>query len=301
MNPISTGYKPEYGLGAVYQGINAADSEALNQEEIIKAFLANQREQQSMPMDMDIKGLQAAQARQQNTPDMLQSFMKDKQAGYNKNIREDEIGSLMQPFRKEQAPLQGQREVETAKLDSNLAHLQNLIHTGTDSNGNPLSQPDLAILNQEYNKLVGIKGNSPEYWAKTGIENTKGDWDLRKQQLANEGHQNTARITSEKNHAMEVNRALTTVTTQIKGLNDNLAKLEGKEIENQWIADFMAQGKKKPEAQALAKQKQSALKMQLQQEKEQMQRYQTFLLSQVPGMQNMPASPSTEQKVIKLD
>ena len=68
---IATGYKPQFGLGAVYSGINAADIEEKNTLDMIKSFLANSREVQSQPLDMDIKGLEAAQARQQNTPEML--------------------------------------------------------------------------------------------------------------------------------------------------------------------------------------------------------------------------------------
>ena len=50
---IETGYKPEFGLGAVYQGFNAANADMSAQEELIKQFLANQREQQMQPLDID--------------------------------------------------------------------------------------------------------------------------------------------------------------------------------------------------------------------------------------------------------
>jgi hypothetical protein len=46
---IDTGYKPEFGLGAVYQGFNAANAEQGAELELIKQFLANQREQQMQP------------------------------------------------------------------------------------------------------------------------------------------------------------------------------------------------------------------------------------------------------------
>lgn len=42
MNQIETGYKPEFALGALYQGQNAADAQSQNDQELIKQFLANQ-------------------------------------------------------------------------------------------------------------------------------------------------------------------------------------------------------------------------------------------------------------------
>ena len=45
MQNITTGYQPEFGLGALYQGINAANTESANEEELRKLFLANQQSQ----------------------------------------------------------------------------------------------------------------------------------------------------------------------------------------------------------------------------------------------------------------
>ena len=42
-NPIETDYRPNFGLGAYYQGINAANAKQLTEEDILKAFLANQK------------------------------------------------------------------------------------------------------------------------------------------------------------------------------------------------------------------------------------------------------------------
>lgn len=49
---IETGYKPEFGLGAVYQGFNAANADQMSQLEILKQFLANQRDQNEQPVDL---------------------------------------------------------------------------------------------------------------------------------------------------------------------------------------------------------------------------------------------------------
>lgn len=71
---IDTGYKPEGALGALYQGENAGMQEQNNQLSLIKDFLANRREQQMQPLDIAIRGKEAAQANALNTPELLQRF-----------------------------------------------------------------------------------------------------------------------------------------------------------------------------------------------------------------------------------
>lgn len=67
---IETGYKPEFGLGALYQGFNAANADQMSEQDILKAFLANQREQQQQPLDMLIKQWDAAHSQDKlNSPD----------------------------------------------------------------------------------------------------------------------------------------------------------------------------------------------------------------------------------------
>ena len=47
---IETGYKPEFALGALYQGQNAANAQSQNEEELIRMFLANQHSIQNDPI-----------------------------------------------------------------------------------------------------------------------------------------------------------------------------------------------------------------------------------------------------------
>ena len=49
---IDTGYKPEFSLGALYQGMNAANADMSAQEELVRQFLANQREASLQPIDV---------------------------------------------------------------------------------------------------------------------------------------------------------------------------------------------------------------------------------------------------------
>lgn len=60
--PITTGYTPEFALGALYQGMNASNANAQSQEDLLKAYLANQREQYSQPLDQIIKTWEASHA-----------------------------------------------------------------------------------------------------------------------------------------------------------------------------------------------------------------------------------------------
>lgn len=75
-NPIETDYRPNFGLGAYYQGINAANAKQLTEEDILKAFLANQKEQNEQPLDLMVKQWQAAHAQDQlNSPEYRKSML----------------------------------------------------------------------------------------------------------------------------------------------------------------------------------------------------------------------------------
>lgn len=297
MQSLDTGYKSEFGLGAALAGQNDAYAEEENKLNLVKAFLANQREQQMQPLDVDIKGLQAAQSRMQNTPEMLQGFVDNARAGYNKNIREDELGNIMQPFRKQQAPLQGQRDVDYARVDAEIARMQDVLRSGISDNGLPLSselQDDLSIRLQE---LTARRGNTPEHWGKINTENVKGQWGIDKQALANKGSAAVAQKNSEKQGQAELVRVFGQIRSEISNIDTNLTKLETKEIENQFLADFLARGKGSKEAAALAKVEVSRLKQQLLAKKQELETYQRQIITQIPGMSTVntpPTAPATK-------
>mgnify|MGYP003583746022 CR=1 FL=1 len=58
MQNINTGYTPEFGLGAFFAGQNAANTQAANEEELARLFLANQRELSMQPLDVQRKQLE---------------------------------------------------------------------------------------------------------------------------------------------------------------------------------------------------------------------------------------------------
>ena len=65
MNEIKTGYTPEFGLGAFFQGVNAANADAFNEEELLKQRLANQQSQVMNPLEARLKELSIAPAEYQ--------------------------------------------------------------------------------------------------------------------------------------------------------------------------------------------------------------------------------------------
>lgn len=107
---ISTGYKPEFGLGALYQGMNAANVNQSAELELIKQFLANQRETQMQPVDLDqakqnvLAGMYKTDPRyQQGMTDMIEG------QGYS-NLAAGQTAQGLQQFKQEagQAELQNQ-------------------------------------------------------------------------------------------------------------------------------------------------------------------------------------------------
>ena len=85
--PISTGYIPEFALGALYQGMNASNANAQSQEDVLRAFLANQREQNTQPLDQIIKTWDATKAQGQlNDPDYLSALLEGYKGQMNSQI-----------------------------------------------------------------------------------------------------------------------------------------------------------------------------------------------------------------------
>ena len=92
INQIETGYKPEFGLGAMWAGENAANAEMANQLDFIKQFLANQREQQMQPLDVGVRQWEAAAAQDKmNDPLFRQMVLK---GGIGKNQSDAAKGQL---------------------------------------------------------------------------------------------------------------------------------------------------------------------------------------------------------------
>ena len=87
MSPISTGYQPEFGLGALYQGFNAANADKLNEEEVLKAFLQNQKDIREAPLNQIMKQWEAKQAEgKMNDPEYLAKMIEGYKGQMNSQI-----------------------------------------------------------------------------------------------------------------------------------------------------------------------------------------------------------------------
>jgi len=87
MTPISTGYQPEFGLGALYQGFNAANADRLNEEEVLKHFLQNQKDIREAPLNQIIKQWEAKQAEgKMGDPEYLAKMIEGHKGQMNSQI-----------------------------------------------------------------------------------------------------------------------------------------------------------------------------------------------------------------------
>ena len=237
---INTGYTPEFALGAMYAGENAATNRMGNQLEIVRNFLANQREQSMQPLDITkaqltnegmasenlIKAFQGAQAQSQNTPEMLKAFVDSTRAGYNKNIRQDQVDALLQPDKLRAAPFQGQTMVDNARAGADMSGNQASAVTGVDRYGNVLSPMQRQTAKKAYESAVPIMGNTPEFWGKNELENTKGWWHLEAAKQAADATRYAASVGGKAAWA----QALPQVMGYVKSLEGDLTKLNNNEM-----------------------------------------------------------------------
>lgn len=117
INQIETGYKPEFGLGAMWAGENAANAEMANQLDFIKQFLANQREQQMQPIDVSQAQQNLTAGKYKTTPE-YQTGMRDIISGQGmSNLAAGQTAAGLQPFK---------QKAEQAQLENELGKQQNL-------------------------------------------------------------------------------------------------------------------------------------------------------------------------------
>ena len=118
MQAIQTNYVPYGALGAMFAGMNAANADDENEQNLAKLFLANQREQQSMPLDIQSKELanrvQEYQAKladaKRNDPNYIPMELKGQTAQMQSQITAADKGKALLPFqlKAEQGTLENQ-------------------------------------------------------------------------------------------------------------------------------------------------------------------------------------------------
>lgn len=134
---IETGYKPEFALGALYAGENSAYAEQSQQEDMIKQFLANQRERQMQPLDVQKAQWEAASAQDKlNNPEYRRWALLG-QIGQNKT--QDAAGNKSQSTWESDANLtnaQNKNKITTEQILDRLNKLKLSGEGGSFSFGN---------------------------------------------------------------------------------------------------------------------------------------------------------------------
>jgi len=265
---ISTGYKPEFTLGGLYHGFNAANAEDMSQEEILKQYLLNQREQQMQPLDIekarltnqgigfDMPGKQlvAEQAELQRTPAMLQGFIDSKQAGYDETNRKNEIGFAMHPEALRQAPIKAEVDRLSTQRMQDVARLDDVISKGFVLDPNTgdrvdIPQGTLNTLKKQREDLVAQQGSTADLFGKMRVESLKGQLDIDKTIAGANIAADASRYSAERRASAGTDQYIKLLQSDINTLEKESSDLTERVAEARRIAGMI----KRPEnTQALA-------------------------------------------------
>ena len=189
---IQTGYQPEFALGALYHGMNAANTQQSAEMELIKQFLANNREEQMQPMEVGMKGFDfAKQHALHENPNYLPQFVRgqigeqvQKEMAGNEATRKDDIGKLLQPFVQQQLPIEQGTKTRQLQMQNELAQIDQLLgNGGYDQFGNQASPEQMKAWGGLRQQIVDRMGQTPELSGKTALEHIKGQYGLEEAKL----------------------------------------------------------------------------------------------------------------------
>lgn len=165
---IETGYKPEFGLGAVYQGFNAGNADMSAQEELIKQFLANQREQQMQPIDVQ-QQQQNLDAGQYKTSPEYQVGMRDTISGQGmSNLAAGQTATALQPFKERTGRAELQTQFNQQDMLGQIGQMDQML--GVEQN--PLTRMGLM---KERERLAQALKITPEFLQKRELKETGTD------------------------------------------------------------------------------------------------------------------------------
>lgn len=236
MQNIETGYKPEFGLGAWFAGQNAANTEAANEEELIKSFLANQRERQMQPIDVEKAQLgldparyesQLAQAKSRN-PNYIPEQLRGQIGQMQTQAAAGEKAKTLLPFaiKAEQGTLEN--TAEDNSLMQQFKQIDGLIRQGGDidpSSGLLVKfspqQQQAAV--QHRDSLMKSMMSTPKFAQDMALADSKYEAALTKQQLMNEAALERARLAAE---------------AKIKALEDKVNEPTKYNLEQAAVADI---------------------------------------------------------------
>lgn len=222
MIAAETDYKPQFGLGAVYAGENSAMANQLNMQELIKAFLSNQRETSMQPLDIAKNQLEANRSTQLNTPAMLEAFVRGKQGEMQSAQAAGEYDTSVLPTRIDSTTSDNMLKAFGNKqnLDTRLA--EEALATGVDQAGNRVSPEQQNVLSKLRENRMKFAVDSPDQRKAIAKDNATGDW-----------HKDVARINAAGQVGAATKQAGAMEKANLQGLytvygniQDNLGKLQ---------------------------------------------------------------------------
>lgn len=196
---IETGYKPEFALGALYQGQNAANAQAQNDEELIRKFLANQHSIQNDPIieaknreELDPLRYQSTLARfKMNDPSYIPAQISGQIGQMQTQEAAGKTASALQPFK--QAADQAQLETDKNKqevlytmqdIDKQLAAGGSIDENGQVNTFTPMQR---MFMQNKRAELTEQLKSTPEFAAKKELSDDKIEAQLEAQRIRSQG------------------------------------------------------------------------------------------------------------------
>jgi hypothetical protein len=179
MQTIDTGYKPEFGLGAYFAGQNAANTEDLNQEELIKNFLANQKAREMDPLDITRRqqenqiGLyeQATADAKRNDPEYIKNLISGTIGQFKSQATAARIGEATESNKTKSENSKFAEDADAAEAE---LKIRDMIRKGEGSIGFPTTQQPIPA--------TPMVGNFTNFMKPPTSTNGGADWKVPPQQ-----------------------------------------------------------------------------------------------------------------------
>ena len=165
---IETGYKPEFGLGALYQGFNAANADQSAQEELLKQFLANQHAQVQNPLDEQTTAQNLLANHYKTNPEYQQGMTDMIEGQGYSNLAAGQTAQGLQKL-KEKAESRGlENDFRVADVQNDIYQLDDKI--GTEQN--PLTR--MAMIKKRERLIRNLK-ETPKFMGQRELGETRTD------------------------------------------------------------------------------------------------------------------------------
>jgi len=213
MQTINTGYQPEFGLGAYFAGQNAANAEASNQQEQIKALLDQMKAQQSYqqtertnPLDVfakeksnQVAEYDAAYAQKKlRDPNYMDANIAGQIGQMQTQEAAGKTATALQPFKQqaEKLALDNQRGTDETLWTIKDIDKQLASGGGTDENGNvvPFNPMQKMFMQNKREQLVQQLKSTPEFAGKKELSDDKLEAQLEAQRLRMQGQVDAAEL-----------------------------------------------------------------------------------------------------------